>query len=359
MLIKRLLVSNFRNLSYVDFSPAATFNIIYGKNGSGKTSILESISYLSLSRSFKKVPYQYLIQSGSKSFNIYAEIVPDNSEFPLKLGVSKDRGADTKILIDSKPVTRLTDLVDNISVQIIHPQSYELVTEGPELRRNYIDWGVYYHDQTFKSQWLDYRRILKQRNALLKSNASYNEIQVWDNMLVNLSDSINQKRSDYLKLLEPLLIQILSEFLPKYSFKFYMTKGHDDGTDLYSLLAQNIEKDRVLGYTFYGCHRADLKIKSNSVAAGAILSRGQLKLLVCAMRLAQGILLKQLSGINCIYLIDDLNSELDSNSQNILLSHLLKCRNQVFVTNITNDIVLPKSHDFNYFELTDGNIKNN
>ena len=357
MYLSRLLINNFRNINYIDINPAPSFNVIYGKNGSGKTSVLEAISYLALARSFKKANYQYLIQSGFKCFNLFGEI-KDDSAMPISLGLSKDKSANTKILLNSEPITKLTDLIDNISVQIIHPQSYDLITEGPENRRNYIDWGVYYHDATFKEHWFNYKRILKQRNTLLKSNASNLEIQVWDQYLADLSISINEKRDKYLNLLMPILSSILSEFLPKFKLKFYLSKGYDEGHDLHDILAQNIEKDRVLGYTFYGCHRADLKVKSNAISAGATLSRGQLKLLVCAMRLAQGILLRQLTGTNCIYLIDDLNSELDNTSQGILLSHLSKCQNQVFITNISKDIGAIKNIDFSYFELNDGNISN-
>lgn len=96
------------------------------------------------------------------------------------------------------------------------------------------------------------------------------------------------------------------------------------------MLNLNIEKDRVLGYTFYGCHRAELRIKCNNFSASETLSRGQLKLLVCAMRLSQGYLLKHQVGKNCIFLIDDLSSELDANSRMLLLNELKECDSQVF-----------------------------
>ena len=107
------------------------------------------------------------------------------------------------------------------------------------------------------------------------------------------------------------------------------------------MLDSNLEKDRILGYTFYGCHRADLKIKCNNFSASETLSRGQLKLLVCAMRLAQGSLLKQQIGKSCVYLIDDLSSELDPISREILLNDLKDCKSQVFLTIISKDIQTP------------------
>lgn len=375
MYIKRLVISDFRNLEYVELLPSEGFNFICGPNGSGKTSIIEAIHYLSMARSFRTTSYQYLIRQGLPRFNIFALVNEDNSNVDCSLGISRARGESALIKINSDPIARMVDLIDHICVQIIHPQGVELITKEAEGRRGFIDWGVYYSDPEFKDLWIKYRKVLKQRNSLLKQDAwrykhnyrstyeldahtytsSFDELAIWNESLAMLSEKITEKRLNYLNNLQVILQDFIGQFLPNFKLKFELYFGWDKGLDLKSLLAQNLEKDRALGYTLYGCHRADLRIKNNTISAGATLSRGQLKMLVYALRLAQGMLLKEQSNRACIYLIDDLNSELDDNSQKILLNTLLKCNHQVFISNIQQELFFPKDRsDYKIFSLNKG-----
>lgn len=415
MYIKRLLINDFRNLEYVELTPCSGFNFICGPNGSGKTSIIEAIHYLSLARSFRTSSYQYLIRQGQPQFTLFAQVQADNAELDTTIGLLRPRNGEPVIKINSDPITRMVDLIDHIYVQIIHPQGVELITKSAEVRRAFIDWGVYYTDPEFKQLWLQYRKTLKQRNTLLrrdgpkrryqspfsdftpqltesisglqgeasltlnaalasnlgfeqqnfgcdkhgcdKPNFGFDEMGVWDEALARLSEQITQKRQAYLEQLQVILQEIVGQFLPDFHLKFELNQGWEKGQDLRVLLAQNLEKDRGLGYTLYGCHRADLKIKNNNISAGATLSRGQLKMLVYAMRLAQGMLLRQLTNRTCIYLIDDLNSELDDRAQRILLDTLVSCQHQVFISNIQQELLFPSdTSQCKVFNLESGKV---
>lgn len=182
MHITRLIVQNCRNISYLDIKPSSSFNLIYGPNGSGKTSLLESISYLGLGRSFRTSKYLSLIRKGTESITISAKVKADKSEFEDTLGISrfKSRSKGMMVSVNSEHSSRLLDLVDRISVQVIHPQGIDLILGSPELRRSYIDWGIYYLYPEFKQLWMNYKKLLSQRNFLLKKNASVEEIQLWD-----------------------------------------------------------------------------------------------------------------------------------------------------------------------------------
>ena len=146
-----------------------------------------------------------------------------------------------------------------------------------------------------------YRSILE--NPLVCKDSDH--FAVWDDMLCELSLQITQLRQNYIAALDEALQTITGDFLPDFKLSFELSSGCENGVSMRSALASSLEKDRVLGYTSQGCHRADLKVKSNALAAGAMLSRGQLKLLVCAMRMAQSLLLKAQTGRSCIFLIDD------------------------------------------------------
>lgn len=407
MFIKRLFINDFRNLSSVELLPCPGFNFICGANGSGKTSVLEAVHYLALARSFRTNSYQYLIKQGQPQFNLFA-LVDEQSPaadftasgcvaagsadavladaamaassghgVATSIGISRSRHNDSVIRINSDPISRTIDLLDHICVQLIHPQGVDVITNSADERRAFIDWGVYYTYPEFKHMWLQYRKLLRQRNALLRqcslnrsklsmragwdndtvNGSDLDELAVWDEALVVLSEQITQKRLDYLNELQELLSEIVGQFLPDFRLKFEFSFGWEKGLDLRTVLAQNLEKERVLGYTLYGCHRADLKIKNNNISAGATLSRGQLKMLVYAMRLAQGMLLKQQTNRACIYLIDDLNSELDNKSQHILLNTLLQCSHQVFISNIQQELLFPKDKsNFKVFHLDGGQV---
>lgn len=358
MFIRELSIYNFRNISQARLEISNPVSLIYGPNGSGKSSVLEAIYYLALCRSFRASMATYLIQSDQPSFVLNAKITEKTSSVTTdtSVGVQRGRSDDAVISIDGTKTTHLSDLVDRICVQLIYPHSSDLIVHEPELRRNFIDWGVYYHFPQFNDMYSRYRKCIKQRNSLLKSRAPDEQIVVWDEMLAGLSVQINALRRDYLALFSPCADEITRDFFVDRSFTFELSNGYPDDDNLIDILAKNLEKDRMLGYTFYGCHRADIKIKTNGVPAGAVLSRGQLKLLICAMRLAQGVLLNSSIGRNCIYLFDDFNSELDSNSQHVLLDHLTQLNTQVFITNISNNIAFPDGLKVGLYEINNGII---
>ena len=135
MYIKRLLINDFRNLEYVELQPCSGFNFICGPNGSGKTSVIEAIHYLSLARSFRTSTYQYLIQQGKPQFNLFAQIKEDGLEVDTAIGLARPRLGEPTIKINADPITRMVDLIDHIYVQIIHPQGVELLTKAAEMRR--------------------------------------------------------------------------------------------------------------------------------------------------------------------------------------------------------------------------------
>lgn len=352
--IFKLLAQNFRNIAWLDIEPCPGFNIIYGPNGSGKTSLLEAISYLACGRSFRSSKYQALIAKDKDNFTVSAKIIDDVSNIEHSLGISRDRSRehDLKISVNSNKCSRLSDLADKICVQVIHPQSYELIMGAPEIRRQFIDWGVYYSIRDYKNIWNKYRKILVQRNSLLKRKAKLEEIVIWDDLLCEYSNQITKYRKDYLKEFNEIFSEKIEKFLPGFGINCTLSQGWDNRLDLRSLLSLNLEKDIVLGYTFYGCHRADLKIKSYQQAASDILSRGQLKLLICAMKLSQGSLLLGQKGRRCIYLIDDLTSELDCLSRKLLLNDLSGFSNQVFITNIAGDFDISSNSDVCRFDMT-------
>ena len=150
-----------------------------------------------------------------------------------------------------------------------------------------------------------------------------------------LAENISQWRADYVGQMKKVAEEICRHFLPEFDIQLAYYRGWEKNTPYRDILEHNFGRDQQLGYTFSGPNKADLKIKVNGTPVEDVLSRGQLKLMVCALRVAQGQYLTQVTGKQCIYLIDDFASELDSQRRERLASCLVQTGAQVFVSSIT------------------------
>lgn len=332
MSLTRLHINTFRNINSAQLLPGDGLNLIYGRNGSGKTSVLEAIYFLGMGRSFRSHLSQRVINREADDLTLFAHLVKPEGE--LKLGLRRLRSGETQVKMDGDKVKRLSVLADTLPIQVITPESFSLLFEGPKSRRQFIDWGAFHADKQFYIAWTNVRRILKQRNQLLRDEADYQTIQFWDKDFIRYGELVTDIRNQYVDSLNALLKGIIGEFLPQVDVKVSFTRGWDSKTDFAQLLENQYSRDLATGYTNGGPHKADLRLRVGNLPAQDALSRGQLKLLVCALRIAQGKLLKQQIDKNSIYLVDDLPSELDAQHRQLLLKQLTDTGAQVFVTAI-------------------------
>lgn len=337
MAITQVNVSQFRNITNAKLTPEPGVNLLLGKNGSGKTSLLEAIHFLGLGRSFRSHLTKRVIQYEQDAFTLFAKFSHQGSETPL--GLRKSKNGETTLKIAGNKAERLSQLAELLPLQLIHPEGYSLLTGGPKGRRSFIDWGVFHVEPSFFPQWLRIKRLLKQRNMALKTAKSYREIAYWDVELGGRCLQLTEFRREYLTQLSSEILTTAADFLPEFEFNLDFFQGWDKTKDLPSYLEQNFERDRALGYTSIGPHKADLRIKVAGVPVADVLSRGQLKLLVCALRLAQGKYHNGVSENKCIFLLDDFTSELDSEKQLPLAKHIAESGAQVFITAIERERV--------------------
>jgi len=343
MALLRLDIADFRNLSAVRWQPLANgFNLIYGNNGSGKTSLLEAIYYLSLGRSFRSTVLNRVISNSAEKFSLFAHLGAEN-QLITPVGIERYQNGETKIRIFGKDVRGAAELASLTPVQLINSNCYNLL-DAPGFRRKYLDWGVFYASSEFLPIWRSFERALKQRNAALRGQLPHYELSIWTQELIEHALHFHRIREEYVQNLMPFLTQAIHELLPfslfLYDFKIQYHPGWPIGNEgiAYSdILTESLIRDRQLGHTQYGPHRADFKIIINQRPAKDILSRGQQKLFVCAMILAQGALLNSVANKRPIYLVDDLPSELDATSRSLLLSLLSKQQTQIFVTTVERE----------------------
>jgi DNA replication and repair protein RecF len=210
MSIEKLYTQQFRNLISSRVALDPKMNFILGDNGSGKSSLLESIFFLGHGKSFRTVKSENLIAHQYNDFVI--NVVDDRN---VRIGVSKSKQQPIVIKINGENKTKLSELASNIAVQIITPESFKLFFGGPKERRRFIDLGLFHVEQSFSLTWKTFSKVLKHRNACLKaSNMNNTQLEYWDGEFCRLSELLSQLRLEYIEKLTEELNFWLNLLLP-------------------------------------------------------------------------------------------------------------------------------------------------
>ncbi|UAW98416.1 DNA replication/repair protein RecF [Halopseudomonas nanhaiensis] len=332
MALTRLSVTGVRNLQPVTLHPSPRINLISGSNGSGKTSLLEAIHILGLARSFRSTRLQPVIQHDLDSCTVFGQLDADAGRHLL--GVTRDRNADFQIRIDGRTVSAASELVQILPIQLINPDSFRLLEGAPKQRRQFLDWGVFHVEHNFLAAWQRLQKALKQRNSLLRrGRIDRSLLAVWDSELCLAGETIDQLRRDYIVRLKPVFEETLRRLIELDGLSLSYYRGWDKERPLADVIASQLDRDVQLGHTQAGPQRADLRLRIRGMSAVDVLSRGQQKLVVAAMKIAQGVLLKAVGrAAHCLYLVDDLPSELDQQHRDALCRLLSDLDCQVFIT---------------------------
>ena len=345
MTLKRLLIQNLRNLEGVDLAPSLHVNLIYGENGSGKTSILEAINLLALGRSFRSHKHKPLINHQQQSFTVFGRVhTDDGSEVPI--GISRHLDGDSSFKANGVLVPSAADLAAYLPVQVINSDIFLLLEGSPKVRRQFIDWLVFHVEPNFFPAWKAIQRCLKHRNSLLRRDRiDPFELAPWDKELVDLTDKIHEFRTHCMLQFNETFSELLKEFINIDGIALSYYRGWDKEKSYNDVLTDSLERDKRQGYTHSGSHRADLKITVNGLNAAEVLSRGQQKLLVCALKIAQGYVFTRITGRKSIYLVDDLPAELDEKHRALLVHWLDNMGTQVFITGVERETLLASWRD--------------
>jgi DNA replication and repair protein RecF len=368
MYIKKLNLTNFRNFKTASVNLCNGMNYFYGKNGSGKTSIIESIYYLSLARSFRTNKNSVIINHDSKELTIFADLISKQS-IEGKLGLTRDLNGHIIVKYNGEYVEKVSFLANVICIQLIAPDTFMMFDGGPNLRREFIDWGCFYHFPNYGIKYFEYKKILKQRNALLQSKTSESYLSIWDKSFIEASIIINNYRNEYLSIFNEKAGNIINSMLPDSQLSIELISGFKtDPSSFEEQLKKSRDREYLLGYSLFGPHKSDLKVKSNNDNVIDVFSRGQQKLLITSMRLAQGELYQDSSHNNCVYLIDDITSELDDISKLSLFNYInLHMNNSQFIITslnkldtsmFNNDCTNNKMFHVEQNEIIENNIQN-
>ncbi|MFT4653989.1 MAG: DNA replication and repair protein RecF [Patiriisocius sp.] len=337
MHILKISLVNFRNFSAVDFSPHENLNVIYGDNGAGKSSLLEAIHVLGFGRSFRTSRPDLFISDKKTQAAGFCEFM--NQGVLSKLGFSRSKRDGYLFSLNGEKTKKIVDIARLLPVQIFTPQSSDLILGPPLGRRRYLDWLLFHVEHQFQFLNTRYINCLNQRNALLKQFdytqvSEFRKQDVWLNQLAELGESITALRESYISRLNREISALYLKFSPELNVVLRYTNGWEKSNSLKDSISNKVDRDVFKGATSSGPHKADLQFMVDHKNAAEFMSRGQLRLLVSLLLLAEVKLLKELTGKQSVFLIDDISAELDEPTREKFITTVLEQDTQVFVTAI-------------------------
>ena len=327
--LRSLRITNVRNIAEAVVHPGPNVNIILGENGSGKSSFLEAIYILARAESFRTRSVSEGIRFNEQELVVNGELQV-SGDLDSRVGVRIRRGEKT-IRIDGTESFSKARLIRLFPLQFISPMSYQVIEGSPRFRRHFMDWGVFHLEDDYRTEWKRFNRCLSQRNRLLKER-SRPDLRAWDCEFVKYGTIVAGRRQDYIRKLIPYMQGIGQQMLPGKELTVDYHHGWDPRDELDIALNTASARDLRFGFSHLGPHKGDLAVKVDGRSCKAYLSRGQIKLLVLVMILAQIKLLANERNIVASLLIDDFCAELDSRNSSILKNFLSDSGLQCFIT---------------------------
>lgn len=327
-----LRVEHLRCLTEASLTLAPHLTLIQGQNGSGKTSLLESLFLAGRGRSFRTRMTERLISRGADHLRVFAE-----TRTPLhRIGFEYRREGSYTARLDGRDVETLAELPTAFFVEVIDPDIHRLIEGGPAERRRWLDWGVFHVEPSFLPQWLRYSRALRQRNAALKAGQ---DPSIWDSAVAEHGESVASLREAWLKSLQPTWEKAVRQ-LSGLEIDLGYSRGWSQERSLRDALAEGRERDRERGSTLSGPHRADVSLRWQGGMARDVLSRGQQKLVASALVLAQLTRLRESQPVAPTLLLDDPAAELDAQRLEGLVDLVRSLDCQLVITSLAPDLKL-------------------
>lgn len=360
MYLEKISLLNFKNFESQTFDFQEKINCFVGKNGVGKTNVLDAIYYLSFAKSYFNPIAVQNIRHGQSFFVVEGHYhIKDRKE---KMICSLKRGQKKVLKRNGKAYEKFSDHIGQIPLVIISPSDRDLVIEGSETRRKFIDGVISQQDKSYLKDLIAYNKVLSQRNALLKyfaANRTFDaaNLEVYDDQLIGYGSRIYEKRKEFLEKFIPIFnrkYQIISNDKEQVNLSY---KSQMHSASLEDLLRNALEKDKVLQFTTVGIHKDDLNFEIGDFPIKKFGSQGQQKSYLIALKFAQFEFIKEQSQLTPILLLDDIFDKLDESR----VSHIIDLVNkdefgQIFITDThserTEHVVKQSNKPYQIFELS-------
>ncbi len=314
MNLHKIALVNYKNFQSVDFIFDEKINCFVGANGVGKTNILDAIYHLAFSKGYFNSITVQNIRHGADFFLIEGSFKKNEREELISCSFKK--GQKKVVKRNGKAYEKLSEHIGLIAAVMISPMDRDLIREGSEVRRKFVDSIISQYDKVYLQDLIAYNKVLSQRNSLLKYfalNHTFDalNLKIYNEQLVDYGNRIYQKRNLF-----------LDGFIPLFKERYtYISDGEEEANLAYrsqldeasfeDLLEQQLEKDRMLQYTSQGIHKDDLKFSINGFPVKKFGSQGQQKTFLIALKLSQFEMMQAKTGMKPILLLDDIFDKLD------------------------------------------------
>lgn len=374
MKINKLQLINFRSYKQVSLEFEPTVTVFYGKNGQGKTNLLESMFYAAFGMSHRTSKEEEMLKFNSEGMSVYSEFFKEDGPHSVRIKRYADTGKYKKeIKLDGKKVTA-REHYGYFNIVMFSPEDLQIVKGEPALRRRFLDMEISQTDPLYYDLLVRYRRALRQRNSLLKlirdHQGMQTQLDIWDEELSVLNSGILYKRLENIKRLKEIsssVFYVLSEKLDilflKYEMKanngavFYPVEEKEE--DIRKIYLESLKerrmKDIMQGTTGIGIHRDDLKIDINGSDSKAFASQGQQRCCALALKMSQIEYVREITGEYPVLLLDDVMSELDQYRRRQLVG-FINDKVQTFIT-VNDRSLIPVFSSNQYFEVKEGSVR--
>lgn len=329
-----LKLLNFRNYDRLTLNFSQNKNIIYGKNGMGKTNLVEAIYVLALTKSFRGSLDKILIKDG-KNLTKISGLISDEINHDYQLIITNE-GKNAKI--DNNKQSKLSNYISKINVILFNPDNLRFIKDSPSIRRNYLNIDLSQLDNSYLTYLNQYNRIIKQRNAYLKtmyvnSNASIQYLEILTDKLIDYGLVLYEKRKKYISQINSLIGEMYSKIsgINTLKIKYICDYEGKSKKKIKQIYLKNQDKDMILGKTSFGIHHDDMIFMFDDTLLKDYASEGQQKNAIISYKLSQIEIFKNTKNTLPILILDDLFSELDSEKIDNILK-LIDDEIQTFIT---------------------------
>lgn len=363
MWLKRISILNYKNLEQVELAFSHKMNCIIGKNGMGKTNLMDAIYYLSFCKSSTNPIDSQNIRHEQDFFVIQGFYETDDGE-PEEVYCGLKRRQKKQFKRNKKEYTRLSDHIGLIPLVMVSPADSLLIAGGSEERRRFMDVVISQFDREYLDALIRYNKALAQRNTLIKSEAEPEDalMEVWEEMMASAGETVYRKRLAFIEEFIPIFQSYYSYISQDREQVSLTYQSHVAEGDLLALLRESRQRDRIMGYSLKGVHKDDLLMLLGDFPIKREGSQGQNKTYLIALKLAQFEFLKRTgSRTTPLVLLDDIFDKLDASRVEQIVK-LVAGDNfgQIFITDTNRDhldkILRKIEGDYKLFEVDNGEV---